>query len=302
MATPPSSTLPTAVKPPSGNRQPPPPWRAGLRDIGWVVAGATLAALAFNLLLRPAGIAPGGVPGIALLAQQLWAIKPALTLATLNLTLLALGGASLGRKFFWRSLLGSLLVPILVAGTSHLPGLTSSPLLAALCGGVVMGAGIGLVFLGRGSVGGFSTIALLLHRRAGIPVDRTLTVLDGLVVLAAVLIVPVEQALCAAVAIVLIGQTARRVVAGSSHAIMALIITSRPEALRQIVLHELDLGLTQLGGEGGFTGEPRAVLMVVTRPLDVPRLKRAVAIGDPAAFVTLTAATEVLGYGFAAHE
>lgn len=272
------------------------------RDVALVVLGSLVAALSFNLLLRPAGIAPGGVVGLSLLLERGLGVAPAWSQAVANGALLAFGGLLLGRAFFWRSALGSALLPAFVALTAGLEPLTREPLLAALCGGAVSGAGIGLVFLGRGSVGGFSAMALVVQRRLGIPVDRTLVVLDAAVLVGAAFVFSIEQALCAAVASVLIGRTARAALTWGDHAKLALVVTSSGDAVADALLHEGDLGVTRLSGKGGYTGDPREILLVVMRPTDVPRLKRLVGERDPRAFVTLTDASEVLGYGFKSNE
>jgi uncharacterized membrane-anchored protein YitT (DUF2179 family) len=272
------------------------------RDVALVVAGSLVAALSFNLLLRPAGIAPGGVVGLSLLLERTTGLAPAWGQGLANGALLALGGLLLGRAFLWRSLLGSALLPVFVALTSGLAPLTREPLLAALCGGTVSGAAIGLVFLGRGSVGGFTAMALVVQRRFGVPVDRTIVLLDAAVLVGAAWIFSVEQALCAAVGSVLIGRTARAALTWGDHAKLALVVTSAGDAVTEALLHEGDLGVTRLAGTGGYTGDPREILLVVMRPTDVPRLKRLVSEHDARAFVTLTDASEVLGYGFKSHE
>ncbi|WP_221031193.1 YitT family protein [Actomonas aquatica] len=272
------------------------------RDLCLVVLGSLIVALGFNLLLRAGGIAPGGVPGASLVLQRLSGIEPAIWQALLNGALLIFGGLMLGRGFLVRCALGSALVPTFVALTRELPPLTQTPLLAAICGGVTVGIGIGLVFLGRGSVGGFSTVAIVLHRKWGWAVDRSIMALDGVVIAAAAFVFPTEQALCAIVAAALLSRTVRRVLSGGDHAKLALIVTSQPAAVADAVLHEIDLGLTRLSGEGGYTREARDILMVVMRPSDTPRLKRVIKQHDPRAFLTLTDASEVLGYGFKMHE
>lgn len=271
------------------------------REIALVVAGSLVVALGFNLLLRAGGIAPGGVPGASLVLHRITGLEPAILQAMMNASFLILGGVMVGREFLMRCALGSVLVPAFVALTRGFGPLTANPLLAAICGGPAVGVGIGLIFLGRGSAGGFSTIATALKRRFDWPVERTILALDGLVILAAAWVFPPEQALCAIVASVLVSRTVRQVLTGGEHAKLALIVTSRISAVRDAVLNEIDLGATCLTGEGGYTGEKRDILMVVMRPMDVPRLKRVVSAYDTKAFVALMDASEVLGYGFKSH-
>lgn len=272
-----------------------------LRDLALVVLGAALVALSFNLLLRPNQLAPGGLPGLSLLIERATRVPPAWSQAVLNTLFLLVGWRGLGRGFLLRSLFGSLLLPLFVALTASWPALTQDRMLAVICGGAGTGLGVGLVFRGRGSVGGFSSLALVAHRKWGVPVDRALLTLDGAVIVLAALAFPADAVLGALVGVFLIARTARAVLTGFSNAQCGLIVAREPAAIREAVLRELDLGLTVLSGQGGHTGETREVLMVVMRPADVPRLKATVRALDPRAFVVLVDAAEVLGYGFQPH-
>jgi uncharacterized membrane-anchored protein YitT (DUF2179 family) len=76
------------------------------------------------------------------------------------------------------------------------------------------------------------------------------------------------------------------------------IVSKHSKAIREAVLHELDLGLTVIPGRGGFSDEPCEILMVVVAPGDLFRVKHLVAKIDREAFTTVADAHEVLGHGF----
>lgn len=275
----------------------PRPWL----EAGWVVLGSLLIALGFNLLLRPNGISPGGLPGLSLVVHKVFGVEPALTQVLFNLLVLGFAWLVLGRRFALQSLLGSLAMPAFVWLTRDLPVLTHDLFLASVTGAAVAGVGLGLVFRGNGSVGGFSTLAIMALRKLGWQLHRAIWLLDGLVLLVVAAIFPPERLLCSAVAVVLIGRTVRAVLTGFDTATFALIVSTKTEEVRAVVLGDLDLGLTVLPARGGYTGEERDVLLVVMRADDVPRLKARVRAIDPAAFLVLSSSSEVLGHGFKSH-
>ena len=86
---------------------------------------------------------------------------------------------------------------------------------------------------------------------------------------------------------------------GFTAARVALIVSSRPDEVRQGIFRRLGRGVTVLEGRGGFSGAPRPVLLVVVSAPEVHRLKRLLAELDREAFVTISPAKEVLGEGFA---
>ncbi len=263
-----------------------------------LLAGTTLAGVAFNTLIFPNALAPGGVVGVAVLLEHAAGLRPAWVFGLLNAALLLVGWALLGRGFALRSLAGSVLLPVAVALTSFLPALTHERMLASLVGGGLLGLGVGLVLRANGSVGGFTTLALVFQRRWGMRVDHSLLALDATVLAGALWFLPAEAALSALVCSFVVGKAVRSVLTGGSNAQVAWVFSQRSEVLRELTLHRLDLGLTLLPGRGGFSGQSTDVLMVVMRPVDVPRFKAAVKAVDASAFVVLAEANEVLGYGF----
>ncbi len=268
------------------------------RDAALIITGCIVAAFSFTLFLRPNGIAPSGVVGVSLVLFRTAGIEPAYTQWGLNLIALALGAWWLGRDFMIRSLAATLLLPLVVLLTRNLTPLTTNPLLAAICGGVGVGIGVGLVFRGNSSLGGFSTLALALQKSTGLTMDKIFIFLDGLVVLLAALAFSVEQVLCALVCIVLAGRTIRGVLTGFGTSKVAMIVSTHAEEICAAILRDIPLDVTKLAGQGGYTGELREVLMTVMRPTEMVRLKNTVRAIDPAAFMILCDASEVLGYGF----
>lgn len=269
-----------------------------LLDLGYIIAGSIIAALSFTLFLRPNGIVPSGVVGLSLVLESTAGIEPAFTQWALNFLALALGAWWLGKDFFLRSLTATLLLPAVVFLTRNFQPLTLNPLLAAICGGVGVGIGVGLVFRGNSSIGGFSTLALALQKSTGLTMDKIFIFLDGVVVLCAAIAFSAEQVLCALVCIALAGRTIRGVLTGFGTSKVAMIVSSHAEEICAAVLRDIPLGVTKLAGQGGYTGEPKQVLMSVMRPMEIVRLKNTVRAIDPHAFMILCDASEVLGYGF----
>lgn len=149
------------------------------------LAGAALSAAAFGWFLLPRGFAAGGVTGLArLLGNVLPMALPALVLA-LNLALLALGRLCVGRAFAAKTVAVSVLFPLLLGLFARLPFPLALHSLAfdTLAGGMLLGAGAGLVLRSGASSGGFDVVGVALHRRLGVPVALVMNLCDGIVIL-----------------------------------------------------------------------------------------------------------------------
>lgn len=263
-----------------------------------LLAGSFLVALTFNLFLLPNAIASGGVSGISIIVKSLTGLTPAVTQWALNIPLFILGVWLLGGRFGVKTAVGTAVMPLFVLLTAEWEPLTTNPLLAAVFGGLGIGAGLGIVFRGRGSTGGLDAAAQIIAKFTGLSLGLSVAMLDGLVILTAGFVFSAEQALYALIALFITTKTIDVVQVGFSYSKVAYIISDDEDKIAHTVLHDLDRGLTRLTAHGGFTGEARTVLMVVVSQTEVTRLKALVQAADPQAFVIITGATEVLGEGF----
>jgi uncharacterized membrane-anchored protein YitT (DUF2179 family) len=241
------------------------------------------------------------VAGISTIVQHLTGWNPAFIQWALNIPLFLLGIWLLGGNFGVKAAVGSVIFPLCVLLTSHLETPTHNPLLASIYGGMGVGLGLGIVFRGKGSTGGLGIAAQVLHVFTGISFGFAVAVFDGLVILAAGLIFSAETALYALIALFVTSKTIDVVQLGFRFSKVAFIISEHTDAIRQAILYDLDRGLTEISGAGGYTGSARTILMVVVNQNEVSRLKALVKTVDAHAFVILSDTNEVLGEGFKKH-
>jgi len=263
--------------------------------------GAFIMACTFNMFLNPNEIASGGVSGLSTIMHAKFGMEPAIVQWMFNIPLLVLGWALLGKQYGIKVAAGTVLLPLFVLLTSGMPVLTDNPLLASIYGGMGIGIGLGIVFRGRGSTGGFTVASQILHKYAGLSLGAATAVFDGLVIVTAGFAFSAEKALYALIGLYVTTKTIDLVQIGLRTSKVAYIITDHVEPMRAGILHDLDRGLTQLSGLGGYTGSERTVLMVVVPQTEVIKLKRLVQSIDASAFVILSDANEVLGEGFKQH-
>ncbi|OXM15077.1 hypothetical protein CGZ75_14135 [Paenibacillus herberti] len=263
-----------------------------------ILAGALVIAASFNSFLLPNGIASGGISGVSVLLEHLYGFTPAYSQWALNIPLFLAGMLLLGRRFGLQTLFGSAILPLFVLLTANLGVPTENPLLASIYGGIGVGLGLGLVFRGRGSTGGTDLAAQILHRYTGLSLGLCVAIMDGLVIAAAGILLSPENALYALIGLFVTSKTIDIVQTGLAVSKVAFIISSRSDEIADVVLNDLDRGLTSLDAHGGYTGDARAVLMVVVSQNEVPELKRLVQGVDPDAFVIISHTAEVLGRGF----
>jgi uncharacterized membrane-anchored protein YitT (DUF2179 family) len=273
-----------------------------LRDYFLVALGAFLQALAIRLFLVPANLVSGGISGISQLIYHYtgWPIGLMIFIGNLPLFLLGwrwLGGPRFALRTGFAVLVTSFFIDFL---SQYLPaqGLTKDLVLNALYGGLVSGAGFGLVYRGRGTSGGSDILARILNHWRGFSISQSYLMTDAAVMLAAGLTFGWENVLYALVSLYVSGIVAEAVMEGSNVVRTALIITTNPQPVVDSILHDMQRGVTLLPGQGAYTGASRSVLYCVISRSEVPQIKSLVREADPKAFMVIGQAHEVLGEGF----
>ncbi|MGE6524244.1 YitT family protein [Bacillus safensis] len=263
----------------------------------FILIGSAIVAIGFNTLLLPNQIAAGGVSGISTIMQS-FGFEAAYVQWGLNIPLFIAGFYLLGGTFGVKTLVGSIFLPFMVFVTRHIAPVTHEALLAAIFGGVVIGIGIGLVFLGNGSTGGTALAAKIINKYTGLTLGTCLAMMDGLIVLAAMTVFGIEEGLYAVIGVFISSKTIDVVQAGFSHSKMAMIITGHEDEVRQAVFDQIDRGVTKISAVGGYTDHDRPILMCVVGQSQFTKLKQVVKAIDASAFVIVMDAKEVLGEGF----
>jgi uncharacterized membrane-anchored protein YitT (DUF2179 family) len=264
----------------------------------YVLVGAGIVAVSFNVLLLPNEIASGGVSGISTILHGLFGWEPAYVQWSLNIPLFIAGVIFLGYQYGIKTLIGTIFVPFVVFLTKDLEPWTLNPMLAALFGGIGIGLGIGIVFRGNASTGGTDLAAQIISKYTGISLGKSVALIDGLIVISASIVFDIEKGLLALIGLYLTSKTIDLVQIGWSRSKMVLIITNEEEKVKRAILEQIDRGLTKLKAYGGYTDQERNTIMVVVDQSEFTGLKQVVRNIDPNAFVIVVDASEVLGQGF----
>ena len=132
-------------------------------DLLKTAAGCAIFALGFDLFLLPGGMNAGGLSGLAMVFVHLTKLGTVgLVTALLNVPLFILAGVKVGKKFFVGSFVGMIFSSVFIDLFAVIPAPQIEPLLGALYGGVICGAGLGFVFAAGVSTGGSDIIVRLL--------------------------------------------------------------------------------------------------------------------------------------------
>ena len=76
------------------------------------------------------------------------------------------------------------------------------------------------------------------------------------------------------------------------------IVSDRSDEIRQMILRDLDRGVTMMKGRSGYLGKDVEVVMSVISSRQLSRIERIVHEMDPTAFMVVNRVSAVVGEGF----
>lgn len=267
----------------------------------FITLGAAAHAVCFNWCYAPNSIAFGGITGVAQIINALLPWAPVGVLAiVLNVPLFLLGWKLIGGKLLVGTLYAMLASSVFIDLLSLFQWQPMEPVLAAIFGGVLLGVSLGLVFQHGATTGGTDLMARLLKLKlAWLPMGKLVLAIDLTVIVAtAIVFGSLESALYGLVGLYISSIVMDGMLYGMDSARVAYIISDRDGDIAAAIVNDLDRGLTFLQGEGGYSGESKRVIMCAIKQRQIVQLKQLVKELDPAAFVIVCDAHEVLGDGF----
>lgn len=164
-----------------------------VKDYLWITLSAVFTAIAVNVFFQSTGLAPGGITGLAIIFSLITHIPVSYMSLMISIPLLILATILLGKGFGIKTLYITLITPVcmglvpmvdLSALFSEMPWFIA-PLIAAIAGGVLVGAAVGIALNRQCATGGTDVIALLIqYVFRFLKVPTILFCLDGSVVVA----------------------------------------------------------------------------------------------------------------------
>ena len=278
-----------------------------VRDYCMILLGTAIMAVGYVVFVSPLKLAPGGVYGIAIILHHLFNFPIGLSGLCLDLPLLLIGTLWLGPKFGAKTVASVLALPPFISVLEYFYGyepLVSDPaatVILVLFGSVLIGLGLGIIFKTRATSGGTDIIAMIIAKYLKhISLGKIVIVVDSTVVLLSLVAfndwtIPLYSWLV----IYIEGIIIDKVVSGGQSGKAVMIISEKPEEIKDCILQKLQRGGTFIKGEGMYNHSEKKIIYTTVSRKQLPQLIHYVHETDPAAFLSVLEASEVLGNGFA---
>lgn len=270
----------------------------------WLLGGCFVFALGAVLFAEPNRFAPGGTYGLAIVLHHLMGWRTEVSALCMDIPLLILGVYFLGPKFGVKTIVCTFSIPLFMAlihetyGYAALLG-ENQQLLSAIFGGIVYGVGIGMIFKARATSGGSDIIAMILNKYTHISLGQLVILVDCTITLTTVVAFGEwTLPMYSWIVVFIEGKVIDVVVEGGSVYKTLMIVTQKVDAVKNVILNDINRGATLLPATGLYKGEERNIVYTVLTRREMMILRHRIVEIDPEAFINVIDSKEILGRGF----
>lgn len=272
------------------------------KNLFFIILGAALFAFGLTFLIIPHRLYEGGATGLTLIAYYLLKVQPWVTNILINVPLFILGWKILGKRTLYYSLVGTIAVTVWLAIFEHFSlniHLEGDLILVSVLGGIVSGAGLGIIFKAGGTTGGSDIIARIGHKYTGYSIGQIILFVDVLVLLLTVIVTKdLRNILYTLIMVAIISKVIDLIGEGGYGSKGIMIVSEKSIELAQAIDAEIERGVTLIRAQGFYRRADMFMVYSVIYKSQLQEMKELIHRIDPHAFITITDAHEVLGEGF----
>lgn len=265
-------------------------------DLFMIFVGSILWVVALICLIVPSGLLSVGFSGIAILITKFIPIPLSILVYALNVPFMIWAWKELRKRFLVFTIftltIQSIMMEIMEA---MLPVYTGDIMLSAIFAGVIGGFGSGLVIRYGGSGGGVEVIGIIVKKRLGISVGTVGMIFNVIIVSLCAFLFGLEIAMYTIIFIVVFSVATDKAIAGMGKNYTAMIVTSKPDQMKNAIFDQLHRGVTILHGKSALNEDPRDILYTAINQYELVALKEIAQGIDRNVFMTIHETSEIFG-------
>lgn len=270
------------------------------RNLLQMLLGTGLAVVAMKGFMIPNRFLDGGVTGISILVHEIFHVNISVLMAIINLPFIYLGYKRIGKTFAVQTTIAVTLLSLGLVFVNIGP-ITTDRLLIAIFGGILMGAGGGLVIRAGGVLDGAEVIAVFTKRKTGFSNSEIIMAINTVIFAVAALKFGIETAMYSIITYFTATRATNYVVDGIEEFTAMNIITSKEEEIKSLLVNDLGKGITVYKGKRGYLPgsydvklDTEIIVTIVTR-LEIKQIQDALLAIDPNAFMYVQSIKEASG-------
>ena len=265
-----------------------------LKKMLFLTLGAFIAAAAIEGFLAPNNIIDGGVIGISMIASYLTKMNLGMLVVLINIPFICLAFTKMGKKFVAQTFY-AIIIFSLALNAFHHHVATDDLLLATVFGGIILGAGVGIILKNDGSLDGTEILSLVLSKKWGLSVGEFIMGLNIFIYCGAGLVFGWEKAMYSMLTYFIAYKVIDIVMEGMNSSKSVRIISDKSYEIGQALIERLDIGITYIYGQGGYSRVDKTIIYCIISRLEMSKMKEIIKEIDPNAFISVVDVHEAYG-------
>ena len=271
-----------------------------IKDYFFLTLGALIYAFAIEGFLIPSQIIDGGVTGISMILNALLGSELGYFIIGINLPFIALALQKLGKKFVFSTLYSIIVfaLGVMVFGKvfhGHCIIENLDLFLVAVFGGLILGAGVGLIIRNGASVDGTEILAVYATKKIAFSVGEIIMFINLFIFTVAGFVFDWQHAMYSIITYFVAYKTMDIVIEGLNESKSVFVITDYSTEIGKDIMEKMDVSVTYIDAEGGYSGVKKRIVYCVISRLQVQKLKEIAKNIDPRAFIAIENVYEVEG-------
>lgn len=282
-----------------------------IKEIIEITIGVFIMTAGFYFFFLPTSLVTGGVTGLSIVFQELVGDEQVVSIfvTIVNFVLLIIGGLVLGKKFFLRTIYGSILLSVYLILFEKILQIDNAIimneieqntyLIAAIFGSITTGLGLGMVLRNDSTTGGMDIVQRIAFKYFKIPFSVAMYFIDGAVIIFGVIVTgSIEAGFYAVGALLLLGVVVDFVLVSGRSGYTVFIVTDQFQLLKDAIYKGVDRGITKTIVYGGYSETEKDMIICTITKRQLYTLKHIIKDNDPNAFTIITKTNEAIGQGF----
>ena len=262
----------------------------------WITVGTLIAAFSLECILIPNDVIDGGVVGVSIMASYLSKYPLGVFLIVLNLPFIIMAFQKFGKMFVFLMFYGVIMLSVFFFFFLEQNYVfTHDTLLAALFGGIVLGAGVGIVLKSNASLDGTEILAIKLAKKQPFSVGEIIMFFNIFIFTLAGFVYGPDKAMYSALTYFIAYRVIDIVLQGLNEAKSVFVISAKYDEIGKELMKHLDKSVTYLNAEGGYSGAKSKMIYCVITKIEIQKTKEIVNSIDPAAFIAIENVHDVDG-------
>lgn len=244
----------------------------------------------------------GGVSGLSVVLSKAFGVSASGCNLVINMLLILLGFAFLGKKFgiktVYVSILSSVGLSLMEKFFPMSAPLTNQPMLELIFAILLPAIASAVLFNMDASGGGTDILAMILKKYSSMDIGAGLFVVDLLVMVSAFFVFGVETGLYSCCGLMGKSLVIDGVIENINLCKFFTIITDTPELICDFIQIELNRSATITSAEGAYTGKKKYLVLTVVNRHQAVILRNFIKKQAPGSFLMITNSSEIIGKGF----